>query len=65
MDVEIDDVTKIANQKSYYQILLVFVAFFYWSTDIINISLSYLEVMPEVSYKNENGTFINTSLTIH
>ena len=63
MDCEIDNVMKISNQKPYYQIFLIFVAFFYWTTDIINISLSYLEVMPEVSYKNKNGTFINTTLT--
>ena len=39
------------------------IGFIYWSTDIIDTSLSYLEVMPEVQYKFENGTLVNSTLT--
>ena len=63
-DKNIEKIIEIPGNNHKYQYRILFLTFGIWvSLDILSISLPYLEKMPTVSYKLDNGTFKNSTLT--
>ena len=59
MDGSVEKIIEIAGTKHRYQYFIVFIAFFCWfSFELLSVSLSFLEMMPQVTYFLENGTMI-------
>ena len=64
MDENIEKIFEIAGTKHKYQFFFVTVTFFCWFCfELLSVSLSFLEMMPYVSYPLQNGTIVETKLT--
>lgn len=64
MNDKIEKIFEIAGNNNKYQFFIVTITFFCWFCfELLNVSLSFLEMMPYVTYQLENGTNVTTKLT--
>ena len=63
MDESIEKIMDIAGKKNKYPILIVTITFFCWFCfELLSVSLSFLEMMPFVSYTNSSGSKVEERL---